>query len=75
MIAKRPPRRYPDELGYARSVMSPAPRRRPRLLGPLAIAALSICVAFAGGFHPAINLTVAALGGITAAVMLYKELS
>lgn len=70
MVAKRPPRRYPDE--YRRPELELAPK--PRTRGPIAVAVLSILVAFAGGFHPAVNLTIAALGGITAAVMLYREL-
>jgi hypothetical protein len=39
----------------------------------IAIAALSCLVAVAGGFHPALNYTIGLAGGITAAVILYRE--
>lgn len=65
MSAGRPrePSRWPPE--------RPSPRAATR--DAIIIAALSVAVAVHGGFHPALNLVIAALGGITAAVIIYKE--
>lgn len=62
--------------------MTQAPRtppardpRRGAIRDAIVIAVLSILVAIGGGFMQPINLTIAILGGITSAVILYKELS